>query len=215
MAETLNRRPLASRDSGWAKALARRLAATRVSPNQVSVASIAAAAMAGAALWASGLTGDGGRAILLLLAAAGCQLRLVCNLLDGLLAVEAGRRTADGAFWNEFPDRISDTLILVGLGLGLAAPPLGWAAAAMAILTAYTRELGQRLGMPADYRGPMAKPQRMALVTTACVVSMADPLWDGEGWILLGALWLILVGSALTVLRRAIGIVRASRTPGR
>ena len=44
----------ALRDTGWAKALAGRLAATNVTPNRISAASIVAAALAGAAFWLSG-----------------------------------------------------------------------------------------------------------------------------------------------------------------
>ncbi len=208
MNEPSDRRPLASRDTGWARALTRWLAATSVSPNQISIASMVAAAVAGGALWSVGSVEGAARASLLLLAASACQIRLVCNLMDGLVAIEAGRRAPDGAFWNEFPDRVSDILILVGLGLGLGNSALGWAAATAAVFTAYTRELGHALGLPADYRGPMAKPHRMALITLACLLSLADPFWNGTGWVLWVALWLIALGSGFTVIRRARSMVR-------
>ena len=205
------RRPLASRDAAWAKGLARRLAATAVTPNQISWASVAAAAVAGAALWGAGHVGGLARAPLLVVAALGCQLRLVCNLLDGLVAVEAGKGTPDGAFWNEAPDRVSDALVLVGLGLGLGLPALAWAATSLAILTAYVRELGRSLGLPPDYRGPMAKPQRMAVITGAALLSVPEPLWGGHGLVLHAALWIVALGGALTAARRAAGIVAALR----
>ncbi len=207
MTQGSDRRPIASRDTGWARNLSRRLAATSVTPNQISIASIVAAAIAGGAFWAAGQADGGLRVTLLLIAALGCQLRLVCNLMDGLVAIEAGRQAPDGPFWNEFPDRIADILILVGLGLGLGLPSLGWAAAALAVLTAYTRELGRTCGLPADFIGPMAKPQRMATVTLAAVVTVFAPLWGGRDEILLAVLWLVLVGTALTALRRSARIV--------
>ncbi|MEH6776340.1 MAG: CDP-alcohol phosphatidyltransferase family protein, partial [Cereibacter changlensis] len=107
-----DRRPLASRDTGWARWLTRKLAATSVTPNQISMASMVAAALAGAAFWGVAHSEGAARVALLLLAALGCQLRLLCNLMDGLVAIEAGRQTADGAFWNEFPDRVADIVIL-------------------------------------------------------------------------------------------------------
>jgi phosphatidylglycerophosphate synthase len=204
-----SRRPLASRNTGWARAVTRRLAATAITANQISIAGMAFAAMAGLAFWGAGGAGGLSRAVLLILAAAGCQLRLLCNLFDGLVAVEAGRAAPDGPFWNEFPDRVSDTLIFVGLGLGLGAPALGWAAAAMAILTAYVRELGRANGLPADFSGPMAKPQRMALLTGAALLSVAEPLWSGHGGLLMLALWLVALGSAVTAARRSWRMVRA------
>lgn len=202
-AEPANRRPLASRDTGWARALTRWLASTAVTPNQISVASMAAAAISGACLLASGSIEGTPRIVLLVLAAAFCQLRLLCNLLDGMVAIEAGRQSPDGAFWNEFPDRIADILILIGAGYGAGAPVLGWAAAVAAVLTAYVRELGRACGMAADFSGPMAKPHRMAALTAAALLSLLEPLWNGRGEVLAIGLWLIALGAALTALRRA------------
>ena len=54
---------------------------------------------------------------LALIATAACvQLRLVCNLLDGMVAIEGGKSTATGALFNEIPDRLADPLFLVPLG---------------------------------------------------------------------------------------------------
>ena len=211
-----DRRPLASRQSGWAAAVTRKLAATSVTPNQISLASMAAAALAGAGFWAGAAADDPWlRALLLILAAASCQARLLCNLFDGMVAIEAGRSAPDGGFWNEFPDRISDMLILAGMGYGVGWPALGWAAVASAILTAYVRELGRNCGLAADFSGPMAKQQRMALVTAAAIASVAEPLWSGRNGLLVGALWLVAIGAGLTALRRAWRIVRALRASGR
>ena len=211
MAGPDSRRPLGSRDTAWAQALARRLAASRVTPNQISMAGMGFAGLAGLAFWGTGQAEGALRVLLLLAAALGCQARLICNLMDGLVAVEGGKRTADGAFWNEFPDRVSDTLILVGVGYGCGLPVLGWAAAAFAVLTAYVRELGRANGLPADFCGPMAKPQRMAVLTGAAVLSVAEPLWGGQGGLLRAALWLVCLGSLATALRRAVRQVRALR----
>ena len=205
MADNMSRRPLTSRDSGWAKGIARALAATSITPNQVSQASMIAAVLAGAAFWLSGQTGDLlFRGLLLAGAALFCQLRLLCNLFDGLLAIEAGKSAADGPFWNEFPDRVADILILVGAGAAVGEMSLGWAAAALAVFTAYVRELGGANGMPADFSGPMAKPHRMAAVTLAAVVAAFEPLWNGRGEVLTIVLWIVALGAAVTVVRRAV-----------
>lgn len=211
MSETENRRPLASRDTGWAKTLTRWLAASPVTPNQISMASMGFAALAGLAFWQAGGAEGAARAVLLVLGAVCVQLRLLCNLLDGLVAVEAGKGSPDGAFWNEFPDRIADILILVGLGYGAGLPALGFAAAGFAVLTAYVRELGRACGQSADFSGPMAKPHRMAAVTAAAVLSLFEPLWSGRGEVLTIALWLIALGTLLTALRRAARLVKALR----
>jgi phosphatidylglycerophosphate synthase len=211
MAQDSDRRPLASRDTGWARGIARRLSASGVTPNQISMASMAMAAVAGAAFWLAGSAVSGPRAALLLAAALFCQLRLLCNLFDGMVAIEGGKQEADGPFWNEFPDRVADILILAGVGYGISVPALGWAAAAFAVLTAYTRELGRNCGLPADFSGPMAKQHRMATITAAALLSLLEPLWRGQGEVLVIALWLIAVGAAVTAFRRAANIVRALR----
>ncbi|MFT4013682.1 MAG: CDP-alcohol phosphatidyltransferase family protein [Paracoccus sp. (in: a-proteobacteria)] len=214
MADLSNRRPLASRQSGWAARATRWLAGTRVTPNQISVAGMVAAVGAGAAFWAAGGCAGWGRAAALLLAAGLCQMRLLCNLFDGMVAVEAGRGAPDGGFWNEFPDRVSDLLILLGAGLSVGDPALGWAAVAMAFLTAYLRELGVNCGLAADFSGPMAKQHRMALVTAAALLSLAEPLWGGHGGVLRAALWLLVLGTGLTALRRARRLVAGLRARG-
>lgn len=211
MAQDSDRRPLASRDTGWARGIARRLSASGITPNQISMASMAMAACAGTAFWLAGSAVSGLRAALLLAAALLCQFRLLCNLFDGMVAIEGGKQEADGPFWNEFPDRVADILILTGVGYGIGVPALGWAAAAFAVLTAYTRELGRNCGLPADFSGPMAKQHRMATITAAALLSLLEPLWRGQGEVLEIALWLIAVGAAVTAFRRAANIVRALR----
>lgn len=211
MAKDENRRPLASRDSGWARAIARRLSAAAVTPNQISMASMVMAAFAGVAFWQAGTAGAGTRVALLLAAALFCQFRLLCNLFDGMVAIEGGKQAPDGPFWNEFPDRVADILILVGAGYGVGVPALGWAAAGFAVLTAYTRELGRACGLPADFSGPMAKQHRMAVITMAALLTLLEPLWRGHNEVLVIALWIIAAGAALTALRRAMNAARGLR----
>lgn len=218
-AATAGRRPLAVRDRAWARALAAGLARRRVAPNAISLASIACAALAAAGLAFGPHAGGWAGAALLAGAAAGIQLRLVCNLLDGMVAVEGGLRSPTGDLYNEVPDRISDSLILVAAGYGLAGLPLaealGWSAALLAMLTAYVRALGAGLGLPGCFHGPMAKQQRMAVLIAACLAAAALAWQPWAGWILWGALAAIAVGSALTAARRlrAIAVHLRTRVP--
>lgn len=212
MADLENRRPLTSRDTGWAAYVTKRLAATSITPNQISMAGMVAALLAGLSFLAAGYAET--RWPLLLLGAFFCQMRLLCNLFDGMVAVEAGRAAPDGGFWNEFPDRVSDLFIFMGVALGLGLPALGFAASSFAFLTAYVRELGVNCGAGADFAGPMAKQQRMALITGAAVLSVAEPLWSGRGEVLEIALWVVAVGAGLTALRRAVRLVVKLRQRG-
>ncbi|MEM8731872.1 MAG: CDP-alcohol phosphatidyltransferase family protein [Pseudomonadota bacterium] len=201
------RRPLNSRDTALARRAARWLAGTAVTPNQISAASIVFAGLAGGAFWAAGHAAEPLRSLCLILAALAVQVRLLCNLFDGMVAIEGGKKSADGEFWNEAPDRLADGLILVGLGLGAMNPGLGWAAACFAVLTAYLRALGTTAGLAPDFCGPMAKPHRMALVTGVAVLAAILPRLGAEIDVLTIGLWLVTLGTGFTALRRSQRLV--------
>ncbi len=203
------RRPIAARDSQWAPRISRRLIVLGMTPNQVSGLSVVFALGAGLALGGSSDVNDWWRGALLITAAACIQLRLLCNLFDGMMAVEGGMRSPVGDIYNDLPDRIADPLILVAAGCACRELPwsltLGWLAGALSLMTAYVRLLGAASGLPHDYRGPMAKQHRMAVMTFACVASAVDPLWGerfGRGQVLRAALAIIVAGCVVTVVRR-------------
>ena len=213
------RRPLRSRERAWTKSLAARLARAGVSPNAISIASIGFAAVTAAGLVLAHRGGALSASLALLLAAAAIQLRLLCNLIDGMVAIEGGRATRTGGIYNEVPDRIADVMILVAAGYGVAvcpwAPTLGWLAALMAVTTAYVRLLGGTFGLPQDFHGPMAKQHRMAVMTGACLAGIGEILVFGtRGWVLLAALLLIAAGSLLTAARRLRRMIKAMNTSG-
>ena len=140
------------------------------------------------------------------------QMRLVCNLLDGMVAVEGGKGSPAGVIYNDAPDRVADVLILVGAGYsGAGEPgvvklfamlPLGWCAASVALGTAYVRTLGAALTGAHDFRGPMAKQHRMAVLTVGCLIELAQHLTHTERWGIKLALTLIFLGGLLTCWRR-------------
>jgi len=205
--EESNRRPIAARGSAWAQRLAGGLARSAVTPNQISVASVFFAAT-GAALLAWWPTWIG------LLACAVCvQLRLVCNLLDGMVAMEGGKASAVGKIYNEFPDRIADSLLIVALGYACGMPWLGWLGALLAALTAYIRVFGGSLSFAQDFRGPFAKQQRMAVLTVACIAGAAETYWHPQRYALLAAAASIAAGALLTCVTRTRGIARLLRVP--
>lgn len=207
------RRPLKTRNARWAGALAAWLARAGVSPNAISVASIGFAVVAAAAfvgtIYIARPIGD---SLLFLAAVVGIQGRLLCNMLDGMVAVEGGKRTPTGELFNEVPDRVADTLILVAAGYAADptwGPTLGWIAALLAMFTAYVRATGRAAGAQAHFVGPMAKPHRMALLTGGCVASALAVFKSSAAsthpW-LTGVLIAIAVGSLITVVRRLMRI---------
>jgi phosphatidylglycerophosphate synthase len=197
LANDANRRPLETRSRGWAKALTRALIAAEVTPNAISVVSVLFAVLGAALLWRSP------GSIALVAVAACVQLRLLCNMLDGMVAIDGGRQTATGVLYNEIPDRIADSLLIVALGVAAGAAWLGWLGALGAAVTAYIRVLGGSLGLAQDFRGPLAKPHRMFVMTVACLGAAVEGALVGSAYSLLGAAWIIAVGSLLTCVLRS------------
>lgn len=173
--ESESRRPIASRESGWAKATAAYLAKQGVTPNFISILSIVFAFVSLVAFYHRSTT-DNGAILTMILAIFGIQGRLIMNLLDGMVAVEHHQKSVVGGLFNEVPDRISDTFTLFGVGLVVKVMPyamdLTYLAIALSIATAYIRTLGASLGCGHHFLGPMAKQHRMALVTGCCVVGI-------------------------------------------
>ena len=192
-----DRRPIAARGLRPVVAMAEWLVRWRASPDAISVAGMAAALLAGGA-FAAGWW---------LVGAVLVQMRLMANLLDGMVAI--GREVASpvGELFNEVPDRVSDTAVLVGVGLVAGELWLGLLAALAAMTTAYVRGVGRGLGLPSDFAGPMAKQQRMAVITALGVACGVLPAAWTVGWPA-AALWLVTVGAFATALRRLWRIAR-------
>jgi phosphatidylglycerophosphate synthase len=207
------RRPIKARDSKWAAAMAASLARSGVKPNTISVFSAVFAGGAGLALAFTPCVSPGVAAGLFVAAAAGIQLRLLCNLFDGMVAIEGGFKTKSGEVFNELPDRFADAFILVGAGFaagGLAyGLTLGWVAALLAVGTAYVRALGAAAGAGQCFLGPMAKQHRMAAMTLGSLVAAVAGLFGYGAWPIFAALVVVVTGAAVTVVRRTLWVVRA------
>lgn len=218
----LERRVIAQRSTRWATRAANTLAAARLTPNSISVLSVVIAAAAAGLLVGSAIAEEG-RTAFLIGAAILLPLRLLCNMLDGMLAVEHGLHTPTGDLFNEVPDRVADLLVIAAAGYATAGVwqmaghdlgvSLGWVAAALAVLTAYVRTLGAANGVGNFFDGPMAKPMRMWVLVAAALFSLVEgPLGWPRGVVLVGALAVIALGSLVTVwvrLARVGGALRA------
>ena len=202
-----DRRPIRSRNARWAQAIASYLAALGVSPNQISLASVLAGGVGAVSLvffpqpWNA------------ISCVCGVQLRLLCNLLDGMVAVEHGKQSQLGVLYNELPDRVSDSVLFVALGYASGLPWLGWLGALLAALTAYIRIFGAALGFAQDFCGPMAKQHRMAVLTVGCLISIVEHFAVRTNHSLQITCGLIAAGSLLTCWTRTRAL--ASRLKGR
>ena len=185
------RRPIPARSHPLSRRVAAWLSRTPLTPNAISLVGIAFAAAGAAALlwlppWGAWLC------------IAGIVLRLLCNMFDGMVAVEGGKGTAAGALYNEVPDRIADSVLLVALGIAAGLPWAGWLAALAAAVTAYVRVLGGSLGLPQDFRGPFAKQHRMWWMAAACLVAPLEARFNGSTHALQAGVLLIAAGAIFT-----------------
>ncbi|BCX67406.1 CDP-alcohol phosphatidyltransferase family protein [Pseudomonas izuensis] len=203
-----NRRPIKARSAGWAKRITDLLVKRDISPNQISVASVFFALAGAIALSIdNGVIGS-------ICCAVGIQLRLLCNLFDGMVAIEGGKQSDIGSLYNEFPDRIADSLLIVGLGYAVAQPGLGWFAALAAALTAYVRVFGGSIGLKQSFMGPMAKQHRMALMTAGLLLNAIEAHVYGTHYLLLLTLIVIAIGAAATCVTRTLAIARQLKESG-
>jgi phosphatidylglycerophosphate synthase len=212
-----DRRPISARNHPISIGIARWLAQSGVSPNAISVSGMVAAILAGAAF--IGTTWPAYGWLLFLAAALLMQLRLQANMFDGMVAIQTARASPVGELFNEVPDRVSDAAIFIGAGYAVGGmPELGYLAAIVALFTAYVRAEGKVAGAPQEFCGPMAKQQRMALLTVAALYAgLAPANWQPRlsslpDWgVIAVALLIIVIGGAVTAVRRLRRIARTLR----
>jgi phosphatidylglycerophosphate synthase len=207
---TANRRPLKSRGTGWAAAAARVALASGISADGVSILGIVISII-GAAVLVAGTAAPWH----FLVGAVAVQLRLLCNMLDGMVAVEGGRKSLYGPIYNELPDRLEDSLLLIAAGYAAYSVigfELGLVAALLAAICAYVRLLGGTLGQPQDFCGPQAKPHRMFVLTVGLLAAFLAGLagWRSGPWLYF-AIALICFGTLVTIVRRTLRIARRLR----
>lgn len=216
------RRPIAARELTASRKVAAWLAKTGVSANAISIVGIFLAAMAGLALAA---TSHGSKVApwLWVIAIVGVVGRLLANMFDGMVAIATGTASAVGELYNEVPDRISDSAILIGAGYAVGGSlTWGYAASLAAMFTAYIRVMGKSAGVKQEFCGPMAKQQRMFIVIVTSTLYLVWPSCDqalglapSQGGIWTAALVLITIGSLLTTVRRLLRISNNLRNAAR
>lgn len=204
-----DRRPLRSRERSAFQRLAAWCIGRGIAPDAISMSSLVFAGVAAAALAGTAVNPVPRARVLFVLAAIGIQLRLLANMLDGMVAVGSGQASRLGDLFNEVPDRIADTAILIGAGYAAGGSIAGgYLAAVMALFVSYLRAVGGAHQVTGLFLGPMAKPHRMFTLTVACLFAAAWPAgFTPTAGIVAAALWLIVAGGVVTALRRLRRIV--------
>lgn len=128
------------------------------------------------------------------------------DMLDGAVARAAGTVTKFGGFLDSTLDRYSETIVLFGVLYYLLQTPdaaigalLVFAATSGSLLISYARARAEAAGFHASV-GLLARPER--------VVILAIGLLFGQ---ILPALWILAIGTHLTVFMRIYHVWRVTR----
>ena len=184
-----------------------------IHPDVISYFSMVAAAAAGVCFWRAGE-----HPWLLILGPAFCYLRLWLNMLDGMVALAAGKASWRGEILNDLPDRISDVLIFAGVAhSGLNAVVSGYWVAIFSLLTAYVGLFGQAVGVQREFSGLMSKPWRMVMLhigawtTFALIFQKTSTMRFGGLTVLDWTCAVVVVGCVQTIWVRLQRTMRALR----
>src|SRR6266513_4038343 len=214
-----SRRPIAQMFRRTGEGTANLCVRLGISPDAISYLSIVAALSAALCFWKSGKN-----TWLLIVAPLFCYLRLWFNMLDGMVAVAAGRASARGEIVNDLPDRISDVIIFAGVAhSGLMNPVIGYWAAIFSLLTAYVGLFGQAIGGRREFGGVLSKPWRMVVLGVGAWALFVSLWWSNWSMnrteslppILDWTCLVIIVGCFQTIIVRLKRIMRALQNRAR
>ena len=131
-------------------------------------------------------------------------------MLDGMVALAAGKASRRGEILNDLPDRISDVIIFVGVAhSGLLNPIFGYWAAIAALLTAYVGLFGQALGVQREFGGIMSKPWRMVALHIGAWLEFLSYRSVGGFTILDWTCFIVIAGCVQTIVVRLKRITAA------
>jgi phosphatidylglycerophosphate synthase len=125
--------------------------------------------------------------------------RLAANALDGLVARRTGLARPWGEVYNEWSDRLADTLVFVGLALNsYVFAPLAWSVLVLMLLTSYLGMAAKAAGGKRQFGGLLAKADRMIYLAlfSLLVLFLGSAAWN---WLLIAFIPALL----LTLVQRA------------
>ncbi len=177
---------LGDRLDGWVRAVSPFLFRLKLNPNALTVTGTLVSLLSAAA-FATGAFVWGG----VLICAGGAF-----DLVDGVVARHQGRATRFGAFLDSTLDRLADMAILLGIAIHYAASGepgrvlLAGSALIASALVSYAQARAE-VFVPHFKVGLLERAERLLILTAGALTGFMVP-----------ALWIVLVGSAVTVAQR-------------
>ncbi len=145
--------------------------AKRFEPNTISMVGVLFAVAAAAALYFAP-----GRLWLYLVVPVLLFLRIACNALDGMVAVERKMASGYGELVNEWSDRINDVVIFTGLAVsGAANLMLCFGILAAIHLVTTLGIIPRAAGGRRRYDGPFGKADRMVALGIVSILAYLLP----------------------------------------
>ncbi|MFJ6751577.1 MULTISPECIES: phosphatidylinositol phosphate synthase [unclassified Streptomyces] len=140
------------------------------------------------------------------------------DLVDGNMARQLGRTSRWGAFLDSTLDRVADSAIFGGLALWYAGRGDSLMLCAMAIfclasgqVVSYTKARGEAIGLPVNVNGLVERAERLVISLVACGLSGLHKFGVPGIEILLPiALWVVGIGSTVTLAQRVVTVRRES-----
>ncbi|WP_370592997.1 phosphatidylinositol phosphate synthase [Streptomyces sp. NBRC 110028] len=138
------------------------------------------------------------------------------DLIDGNMARQLGRSSRWGAFLDSTLDRVADGAIFGGLALWYAGGGDDNVLCAVTIfclasgqVVSYTKARGESIGLPVNVNGLVERAERLVISLVACGLSGLHMFGVPHIQVLLPiALWIVAVGSAVTLVQRVVTVRR-------
>lgn len=139
------------------------------------------------------------------------------DLVDGNMARQAGVSSRWGAFLDSTLDRVADAAVFGGLALWYAGSGNHDVLCAVSIfclasgqVVSYTKARGESIGLPVAVNGLIERAERLVITLVAAGLSglqtFGVPSWIGV--LLPIALWVVAVGSLVTLIQRVVTVRR-------
>jgi CDP-diacylglycerol--glycerol-3-phosphate 3-phosphatidyltransferase len=139
------------------------------------------------------------------------------DLVDGNMARQAGSSSPWGAFLDSTLDRLADAAIFSGLALWYAGEGDNETMCAVALfclasgqVVSYTKARGQSIGLPVKVNGLVERAERLVITLVLAGFAGFEVTFGVPhiGVLLPIALWVVAVGSLITLIQRVITVRR-------
>ncbi|MEE4542930.1 CDP-alcohol phosphatidyltransferase family protein [Streptomyces sp. V4-01] len=141
------------------------------------------------------------------------------DLVDGNMARQMGRSSRWGAFLDSTLDRVADGALFGGLAMWYAGSGDDLTLCAVTIfclasgqVVSYTKARGEAIGLPVNVNGLVERSERLVITLVLCGLAGFHRTFGVPGiqWLLPIALWVVAVGSLITLIQRVVTVRRES-----